>query len=305
MKPLQGQTAIVAGATRGAGRGIACMLGAAGATVYCSGRSTREHPSTVGYFAGRPETIDETAEMVARHGGKGIAVRTDHLVPADVEALVERVRREQGRLDILVNDISEGEEHQWIPFWKLDLEKGFRMLRNALHSHIITARYAAPLMVERGSGLMVEIGDGDALYYRSTLFYDLIKVSVSRLAYAMAEELHRHGVAALAITPGFMRTESMLDHFGVTEDNWREAGKKDPGFLHSESPYFVGRAVVALAADQKLMEKSGGLYSSWNLAKEYGFRDCNGTQPDIGSYFSEHPEWLKPKTGVHWSIMTR
>jgi NAD(P)-dependent dehydrogenase (short-subunit alcohol dehydrogenase family) len=305
MKPLLGQVAIVAGATRGAGRGIACMLGEAGATVYCSGRSTRERPCTTGFYAGRPETIDETAEMVARHGSVGIAVRTDHLAEAEVAALIERVRRDQGRLDILVNDISEGEEHQWIPFWKLDLEKGFRMLRNALHSHIVTARYAAPLMVEQGSGLIVEIGDGDALYYRSTLFYDLIKVSVSRLAYAMAEELHRHGVAALALTPGFMRTESMLDTFGVTEDNWREAGKKDPAFLHSESPCFVGRAVAALAADPLLMKKSGGLYSSWGLAKEYGFRDCNGTQPDMGSYFAEHPEWLRPRTRVRWSITKR
>jgi NAD(P)-dependent dehydrogenase (short-subunit alcohol dehydrogenase family) len=179
------------------------------------------------------------------------------------------------------------------------------MIRNALHSHIVTARFAAPLMVERGSGLIVEIGDGDALYYRSTLFYDLIKVSVARFAYAMAEELHRHGVAAMAVTPGFMRTEWMLDHFGVTESNWREAGTKDPAILHSESPYFVGRAVAALAADPKLMDKSGGLYSSWNLAKEYGFRDVNGTQPDIGSYLNAHPEWHRPKTGVEWSITTR
>src|SRR5258708_22527066 len=216
---LAGKVALVAGATRGAGRGIACMLGEAGATVYCSGRSTREHPTTTGYFAGRPETIDETAEMVNRHGGVGIPVRTVHLVPEQVEALVDRVRKEQGRLDVLVNDISEGEKHQWVPFWKLYLEKGFRMLRNALHSHIITLRYAAPLMVERKRGLIVEIGDGDTLMYRVTLFFDLIKISVSRFAYAMAEDLHKHRVAALAITPGFLRSERMLDHLGLTKTN--------------------------------------------------------------------------------------
>src|SRR5260370_13966595 len=211
---LQGHVAIVAGATRGAGRGIACMLGEAGARVYCSGRSTREHPTTTGYYAGRPETIDETAEMVSQHGGVGIPVRTDHLVPEQVEALVARVRKEQGRLDVLVNDISEGEKHEWVPFWKLDLEKGFRMLRNALHSHIITCRYAAPLMVERKSGLIVEIGDGDTLMYRITLFFDLIKISLIRFAYAMPEDLHKHRLPSLAITPGFMRSQPMLHPFG-------------------------------------------------------------------------------------------
>ena len=227
-KSLAGKVAVVAGATRGAGRGIACMLGEAGATVYCSGRSTREHPTTAGYYAGRPENIDETAEMVTRFGGEGIAVRTDHLAEREVEALFAQVRDEQGRLDILVNDISEGEEHEWRPFWKLDLEKGFRMLRSGLHSHIITCRYGVPLMVERRGGLIVEIGDGDTLDYRATLFYDLVKIAVSRFAYAMAEELHRHGVTALAITPGYMRTEAILDHFGVTEENWREAAGQDP-----------------------------------------------------------------------------
>jgi NAD(P)-dependent dehydrogenase (short-subunit alcohol dehydrogenase family) len=298
---LKGKVAIVAGATRGAGRGIACMLGEAGATVYCSGRSTREHPCTTGFYAGRPETIDETAEMVSQHGGIGIPVRTDHLAAEQVEALVDRVRKEQGRLDVLVNDISEGEHHEWMPFWKLDLEKGFRMLRNALHSHIITCRHAVPLMVEGRRGLMVEIGDGDTLMYRATLFYDLIKISVSRFAYAMAEDLYKHRVAALAITPGFLRTEAMLDHFGVTEANWRDGGKKDPNLLHSETPFYVGRAIAALAADPKVIEKSGGLFSSWGLAKEYGFTDMDGSQPDLMSHI-ELPGWLKLKTRYRWTV---
>ena len=299
---LKGKVALVAGATRGAGRGIACMLGEAGATVYCSGRGTREHPSAIGYYAGRPETIDETAEMVTRHGGGGIPVRTDHLASEQVEALIARVRAEQGRLDVLVNDISEGEEHEWKPFWKLDLDKGFRMLRNALHSHIITSRYAASLMIEGGGGgLIVEIGDGNTLDYRTTLFYDLIKISVSRFAFAMAEELHKHRVAAVAITPGFLRSEAMLDHFGVTEANWREGGKKDPNFLASETPFFVGRAIAALAADPRVLDKSGGLYSSWELAREYGFTDLDGSRPDWGQHFDIEAFFKSSsKTRVRW-----
>jgi NAD(P)-dependent dehydrogenase (short-subunit alcohol dehydrogenase family) len=302
-QPLKRKVAVVAGATRGAGRGIACMLGEAGATVYCSGRSTRQHPTTAGYYAGRPETIDETAEMVTRYGGVGIPVKTDHLAPGQVEALFARVHNEQGRLDILVNDISEGEEHEWKPFWKLDVEKGFRMLRNALDTHIITCRYGVPLMVKQREGLVVEIGDGDTLDYRATLFYDLVKISVSRLAFDMAEELHPHGVAAVAISPGFMRTEAMLDHFGVTEANWREGAKKDPNFLHSESPFFVGRAVAALAADPDVLRKSGGLYGSWTLAREYGFTDMDGSQPNLGEHFDFEKYYRKSaKTGLRWSL---
>src|SRR5688572_30390427 len=187
MQPLKGKIAVVAGATRGAGRGIACMLGEAGATVYCSGRSTREHPAT-GVYAGRPETIDETAEMVNARGGKGLAVRTDHLDESQVRALCRRIEREQGRLDVLVNDISEGQMYDWKPFWELDVEQGFRALRSGVHSHIITARHAAPLMIKRKTGLIVEIGDGDGLFYRGHLFYDLVKVTVTRLAWAMAED---------------------------------------------------------------------------------------------------------------------
>ncbi len=254
---------VLAGATRGAGRGIACMLGEAGAAVYCTGSSVRGNPNMTGYFAGRPETIDETAEMVTARGGIGIPVQVDHLVEEQVAGLFERVRREQGRLDLLVNDISEGDLHEWKPFWQLSLDRAFAMFRNGVHSHILTSRYAALLMIEAGRGLIVEIGDGDSLAYRGTLFYDLVKITVSRFAYVMAEELYKHGVTALAVTPGFMRTETILEHFGVTEENWRDGARKGPSFLHSETPFYVGRAV---AADPGVIEKSGGLYSSWELA---------------------------------------
>ena len=304
-KPLGGRVAVVAGATRGAGRGIAAMLGEAGATVYCTGRSTRDHAPT-GVYVGRPETIDETAEMVTARGGTGIAARVDHLVADQVEALFERVHAEHGRLDVLVNDISEGELHDWKPFWKVSLDKGFRALRQGVHSHIITCRYAAPLMIDQRRGHIVEVGDGDTLGYRQTLFFDLVKITVSRLAYAMAEELAPHGVAALAISPGFMRTEMMLEHFGVTEANWRDGAKKDPNFIASETPFFVGRAVAALAADPDIQKKSGGLYSSWGLAKEYGFTDLDGSQPDMGAQFDFEAYFAQTaKTPFQWRITRR
>ena len=305
-KTLEGRVAVVAGATRGAGRGIACALGEAGATVYCTGRSTRERPNMTGYFAGRPESIDETAEMVTARGGEGVAVRVDHLVPEEVEELFARVGRERGRLDVLVNDISEGEVHDWKPFWKVSLDKGFRALRQGINTHVITSRYAAPLMIGRGSGLVVEIGDGDTLSYRGTLFYDLVKVAVSRLAFAMAEDLRKHNVAAVALTPGFMRTETVLEHFGVTEENWREGARRDANFANSESPLFVGRAVAALAADPKVLEKSGGLYSSWALSNEYGFTDADGSRPDIWTHLSrdDSPRG-KRRAGFRWTISPR
>jgi NAD(P)-dependent dehydrogenase (short-subunit alcohol dehydrogenase family) len=299
--PLRGQVALVAGATRGAGRGIACALGDAGATVYCSGRSTREHPCTTGFYAGRPETIDETAEMVTARGGRGIPARTDHLNPDQVRALIARIEREQGRLDLLVNDISEGDLHDWEPFWRVNVPRGFDLLRNALHTHILTAHYAAPLMIAAGRGLIVEIGDGDRLYYRGTLFYDLIKTSVTRFAWAMAKELRPHGVAALTVTPGFMRTEVVLDSFGVTEANWRDGAKKDASFLHSETPLFVGRAIAALTADPNVLERTGGLYSSWGLAHEYGFTDADGSQPDLGAHMG-HMFDGSSGTAVKWLL---
>ncbi len=306
--PLRGKIAVVAGATRGAGRGIACMLGEAGATVYCTGRSVRGSPNMTGYFAGRPESIDETAEMVTARGGVGIPVRVDYLVPEQVEAMVARVRAEQGRLDVLVNDISEGDVHESKPFWKLSLDKAFRMYRQGVQTHVIACRYAVPLMIERRSspGLIVGIGDGDTLAYRGNLVYDLVKVTVSRLAYAMAEELHRHKVAAVAVTPGYMRTETMLEHFGVTEANWRDGAKQDPNFLASETPFFVGRAVAALAADPNLMEKSGGLYGSWTLSDEYGFSDVDGNRPHLGRHFEQAFGTQTPgttgKTRFRWAI---
>jgi NAD(P)-dependent dehydrogenase (short-subunit alcohol dehydrogenase family) len=285
MKALQGQVALVAGATRGAGRGIACALGEAGATVYCTGRSTRGKAAT----SGRIETIEETAEMVAARGGNGIAVRVDHSEPGQVEKLCLRIQREQGKLDVLVNDIWGGDELTEFgkPFWKVDVTKGVRMLEQAVHTHIITARYAAPLMLERKRGLIVEITDGDTFTYRGNIFYDLVKTAVIRLAFDYAYELRKTDIAAVAVTPGFLRSEVMLEKFGVTESNWQYAGKKNPDFLHSETPMFVGRAVAALAADPQVGRKSGRVFSSWELSDEYGFSDVDGQRPHWGRHFAE------------------
>ncbi|MCL5996671.1 MAG: SDR family oxidoreductase [Chloroflexi bacterium] len=293
---LKGRIAVVAGATRGAGRGIACMLGEAGAIVYGTGRSTRatrpQRSQAVAPFVlqQRAETIEETAEMVSAYGGVGIAMQVDHTDEAQVRALFERVRAEQGRLDILVNDIWGGDElTEWgKPFWELSIEKGLLMQQRAVHTHIITSRYAVPLMLERRQGLIVEITDGDTPAYRGNLFYDLAKASAIRLAYGVAEELRPHHITALAVTPGFLRSEAMLEHFGVSEANWQEGTQKDPHFIASETPFFVGRAIAALAADPEMMSKTGGAFSSWGLAKEYGYTDIDGRRPDWGRYFAEH-----------------
>ena len=259
------------------------MLGAAGATVYCTGRSVKGRPAT----PGRPETIEQTADMVTAEGGRGIAVRTDHTVEAEVERLFARVRSDQGRLDILVNDIWGGDEMiEWgSPFWELDTSKGLKMLEGAVHSHIITSRLGVPLMVERNAGLIVEVTDGETMGYRGNLFYDLAKNATIRLGYAMASDLHAHRITALTVTPGFLRSEAMLDGFGVTEENWREGIEQDPFFAESETPCYMGRGVAALAADPNVASKTGGLYASWSLAKEYGFADLDGRQPDWGSFF--------------------
>jgi NAD(P)-dependent dehydrogenase (short-subunit alcohol dehydrogenase family) len=280
-KPLTGKIAVVAGATRGAGRGIARMLGEAGAFVYCTGRSVRGAPAT----PGRPETIDETAEMIVAAGGEAVAVRVDHSKPEEVDALFARVKREHGKLDILVNDIWGGDEiTEWQPFWTLDLSKGFKIFDSAVRTHIITSRYGAPLMIENKSGLIVEITDGDTSGYRGAFFYDLAKSGAVRMAYGMATDLRGTGVTALAVTPGFLRSEAMLERMGVTEANWRDAVQKSKGFEESETPVYVGRAVAALAADPKVHRKAGKVFASWTLAKEYGFTDADGRQPDWGGY---------------------
>ncbi len=283
MKPLTGKIAVVAGATRGAGRGIACMLGEAGATVYCTGRSVRGAIAT----SGRTETIEETAEMVTDYGGAGLYQQTDHTDESQVKTLFERVQREQGRLDILVNDVWGGDAlTEWgQPFWTLSLEKGLQLLRTAVFSHIITARHGVPLMLPHDSGLVVEITDGSDWTYRGNLFYDLAKISAIRLAQGMAVDLKETGITALALTPGFLRSEAMLDHFGVTEENWRDGARKDPHFIASETPFYIGRAVAALAADPEVRLKAGRAYSTWELVKEYDFVDRDGRQPDWGAYF--------------------
>jgi NAD(P)-dependent dehydrogenase (short-subunit alcohol dehydrogenase family) len=297
-RPLRNKIAVVAGATRGAGRGLACMLGEAGATVYCTGRSTRADrvalpsgkPESAFHLQYRPETIEETAELVAGYGGVGIPVRVNHTVEDDVRALFARVQAEQGRLDILVNDVWGGDElTAWgTPFWELDVAQGWRMQERAVFSHILTSRHAAPLMVAQRAGLIVEITDGDTLAYRGNLFYDLAKTSAIRLAFAMAEELRPFSVTALAVTPGFLRSEAMLEHFGVTESNWQEGARTDPHFIASETPFYVGRAVAALAADPQVAQKSGRAFSSWGLMEEYGFTDFDGRQPHWGKHFAEH-----------------
>ncbi|MFN7135167.1 MAG: SDR family oxidoreductase [Myxococcales bacterium] len=283
-KPLEGRIALVAGATRGAGRGIATALGEAGATVYCTGRSVRGRPAT----GNRPETIEETAELVTARGGRGIAVRVDHTVEQEVQGLAERVRREAGRLDVLVNDIWGGDSLLVFnePFWRQSPANGRLMFERGVFTHLLTSRYLVPLMVERNAGLVVEITDGDTFGYRGTLWYDLVKMTVIRAAFGMALELRKTGVTALAVTPGFLRSEEMLEHFGVTEANWRDGAKKDPNFIASESPAYVGRAVAALAADPHVGRKSGRVFSSWDLAREYGFTDADGSQPHWAEHFA-------------------
>jgi NAD(P)-dependent dehydrogenase (short-subunit alcohol dehydrogenase family) len=279
-KPLAGRVAVVAGATRGAGRGIARALGEAGAIVYCTGRSVRGNPSPYK----RPETIDETAEMIVADGGTAIPVRVDHRVESEVEALFAQVNRERGRLDIVVNSVA-GEDplagaYGW--FWDADLTNTTKALENSLLTHIITAKHAAKLMMRAKSGLIVEVTEGDSLGAGGNPVKQVVKLALKGNALAWAAELHPHGVAMVAITPGFLRSEAMLDGFGVTEQNWRDGGKKDKNFLTSESPLYIGRAVAALAADPKILTRTGQLFSSWELAREYKFTDVDGTRPDWG-----------------------
>ena len=305
---LRGQVAVVAGATRGAGRGIAAALGEAGATVICTGRTSSVRKLKSDYD--RSETIEETAELVTRLGGTGIAIPMDHLVPDEVQKLSERLKNEFGRIDILVNDIwgaevLKGGPAEWnTPVWELDLAKGLRILRLAIDTHIITSKYLLPLLISRPGGLLVEVTDGttkyNASHYRISVYYDLAKVAVNRLAYSQGHELAPHGATAVSITPGWLRSEMMLEHFGVTESNWREALDPEraqsgqpvapPDFALSESPRYVGRAIVSLALDPDRARWNQQSVSSGELARVYGFVDVDGTSPDIWGHMEENAE---------------
>jgi NAD(P)-dependent dehydrogenase (short-subunit alcohol dehydrogenase family) len=287
--PLEGRVALVAGATRGGGRGIAVALGEAGATVYCTGRTTREQRSEID----RTETIEETAELVTEAGGEGIPVAVDHLDSGQVATLMGRIDSDHGRLDLLVNDIW-GAEHLFkfnTAVWEHDLDNGLRLLRLAIDTHLITSHHALPLLIRNPGGLVVEVTDGTAAYnadhYRVNAFYDIAKTSVIRLAWGQAQELSEHGCTALAITPGWMRSELMLEHHGVAESNWRDATERSPHFCISESPRFVGRAVAALAGDPEVSRWNGESLSSGQLAQVYGFTDVDGTRPDCWRYMVE------------------
>ena len=278
---LKNQVALVAGATRGAGRGIARALAEAGATVYCTGRSVAGNPSPYA----RPETIDETASLIASAGGHAIPIRCDHTDEAQVTALVARIQKEQDRLDVLVNCIA-GEEPlmaQYGSFWEVDLTHADLILRQSLVSHVVTAKHVVPEMIRRKRGLIVEVTESDILGGGGNPLAWSVKLAIKGLALNMAAELRAHGVTAVAITPGFLRSESMLENFGVTEANWQDGGAKDSNFLESESPLFVGRAVAALAQDARMLERTGQLWSSWELSRDYGFTDADGRRPDWGA----------------------
>ena len=294
-KPLARKVALVAGATRGAGRGIAVQLGAAGATVYATGRSTQSQRSEMN----RPETIEQTAALVEQAGGRGIAVACDHLVPDQVSALVARIEREQGALHVLVNDIWGGTKMEWNKtVWESDLDYGLRTLRLGIDTHAITSHFAIPLLIKTAGGLVVEVTDGTHEYnernYRVSFFYDLVKASVLRMAFALAHELKPHAATAVSLSPGWLRSEAMLDVYGVSEANWRDATQKQPHFAITESPAFVGRAVAALAADPDVARWNGESLSSGQLAKVYGFTDLDGSQPDAWRYLVEVQDAGKP-----------
>jgi NAD(P)-dependent dehydrogenase (short-subunit alcohol dehydrogenase family) len=293
-KPLAGRVALVAGATRGAGRGIARALAEAGASVYCTGRSVKGKPSPYG----RPETIEETAAMINAAGGTAFARRVDHTRENEVKALVRRIMRAHKRLDVVVDSVA-GEDPLMGMYgflWQADLKNSDAIFRQGLTSRIITAKHAALAMMPAKRGLIVEVTENDVIGGGGNPMAQAVKMSQKVLPLLWAAELAPHGVAAVAVTPGFLRSESMLQHLKVTEDNWRDAGKKDPNFLESESPLFVGRAIAALAADPKVQERTGMLFSSWELARDYGFTDYDGRRPDWGRHKIDFsvlpPAWI-------------
>ena len=291
MESLAGKVAVVAGATRGAGRGIATALGEAGATVYCTGRSVAGKPA----MKNRPETIHQTADLVTARGGEGIAVQVDHTQPEQVARLFDQV----GDFDILINDIWGCEDLvDWgKKLWEVDIDNALTIVDRALKTHIITSHYGLPRL--RNGGLVVEITDGDSYFYRGNFLYDFVKTAVIRMAFGLSQELQGRDVTALAVTPGFLRSEWMLDHFGVTEANWRDQAAKDPAFSESETPVFVGRCIAALAADPNISRKSGRVYASWDLAEEYGVNDADGRRPHF-------KRWLQanmPEVAAGWKTL--
>ena len=291
MKPLADKVAVVAGATRGAGRGIATALGEAGATVYCTGRSVAGKPA----MKNRPETIHQTADIVTARGGKGIAVQVDHTQPEQVARLFEQV----GDFDILINDIWGSEDLvDWgKKLWEVEIENAITIVDRALKTHIITSHYGLPRL--RRGGLVVEITDGDSYFYRGNFLYDFVKTAVIRMAFGLSQELQGRDVTALAVTPGFLRSEWMLDHFGVTEANWRDQAEKDPAFSESETPLFVGRCIAALSADANVSRKNGRVFASWDLAEEYGINDADGRRPHF-------KRWLQanmPEVAAGWKTL--
>lgn len=291
-QPLRGKVALVAGATRGAGRAFAVELARAGAHVYATGRSSRESGRSE---IDRPETIEETGDLIAAAGGSGTALVVDHESPEAVRGLVERIRREHGRLDVLVNDVFGGDRYaQWDkPLWEHDLTGGLRMLRMGVDTHLITAHYAIPLVLEGGGGLVIEVTDGTAEYNASFragvgFYYDLVKANVGRIVLGLTHELRDLPITALGVTPGWLRSEGMLDHFGVTEETWREALTKTPGFAISETPTYVARGVAALAADSDPSRFAGRVLTARNLADEYDVTDLDGSRPDCWGYLDRH-----------------
>jgi NAD(P)-dependent dehydrogenase (short-subunit alcohol dehydrogenase family) len=310
MAALTGQVAVVAGATRGAGRGIARMLGEAGATVYCTGRSSRTRPRAhAHHYRDRPETVEETADLATAAGGTGIAAVVDHGDEAQVRDLFAAVKRTHKRLDVLVNVLTHSPVADWSPFWKQEAAAGRAQVEGWIWPHVFTARHALPLMVSRRSGLVVEIIEQEGIAYHGQIWFDLFETVLKRLAYGIAVEGAKHGITALAITPGFMRTEAILQQFGATEETWKQAAATHPearrfGFIASETPCYVGRAIAALAADPDRARFSGGVYSTGTLSEVYDFADLDGTRPNMRRYMEKHHAqfMVQPPGVIPWQL---